>query len=128
MSRKKLQEKFSEDNFTIPKELKSIDEQFIKKILDVIEEHISEENFGIEDLSKEAAMSRKTLHRKIVALTGKTPTLFMRSIRLTKAKKLLKANGNTISEIAYSLGFGSPAYFTKCFREEFGCLPSEFAQ
>jgi len=126
--RRKLQEKFSSDDFIIPKELNSIDEEFIKRVLQVINEHISEEEFSIEELSKEAAMSRMHLHRKLKALAGKSPSLFIRAVRLIRARKLIKENKGTISEIAYDLGFGSPAYFTKCFKEEFGYLPSELAR
>jgi AraC-like DNA-binding protein len=124
--RRKLQEKFSSDDYNIPKEMSSIDEQFMMRVLSAINQHISEEEFSIEKLGKEAAMSRMHLHRKLKALTGKSPSLFIRSVRLSRAKKLIKENRGTIAEIAYDLGFGSPAYFTKCFKEEFGYLPSEF--
>ncbi len=123
--RRKLQEKFSSDEFVIPKELNSIDEQFLNKVLKVINEHISEENFSIELLSKESAMSKEQIYKKLKALTGKSPSLFLRSIRLVKAKKMIKENKNTISEISYLVGFSSPAYFTKCFKEEFGNSPSD---
>jgi len=59
------------------------------------------------------------------ALTGKSPSLFLRSIRLVRAKKMIKENKSTISEISYLVGFNSPAYFTKCFKEEFGNSPSD---
>ncbi|MCK5209254.1 MAG: helix-turn-helix transcriptional regulator, partial [Cyclobacteriaceae bacterium] len=123
--RRKLQEKFSSDEFVIPKELNSIDEQFLNKVLKVINEHISEENFSIELLSKESAMSKEQIYKKLKALTGKSPSLFLRSIRLVRAKKMIKENKSTISEISYLVGFSSPAYFTKCFKEEFGNSPSD---
>jgi DNA-binding response OmpR family regulator/nitrogen-specific signal transduction histidine kinase len=123
--RRKLQKKFSSDGFNIPKELNMMDEQFMKRVLRVINEHISEEEFSIEELGKEAAMSRWQIYKKINALTGKSPSLFLRSVRLVKAKKMIKENKGTISEIAYSVGFSSPAYFSKCFSIEFGFPPSE---
>jgi len=123
--RRKLQEKFSSDEFVIPKELNSIDEQFLNKVLKVINEHISEENFSIELLSKESAMSKEQIYKKLKALTGKSPSLFLRSIRLVRAKKMIKENKSTISEISYLVGFSSPAYFTKCFKEEFGNSPRD---
>ncbi|MGB5892937.1 MAG: ATP-binding protein [Ignavibacteriaceae bacterium] len=126
--RRKLQEKFSSDDFGIPKELSSIDEQFMKRVLQGINEHISNEKFSIEELGKEAAMSRVHLHRKLKALTGKSTSLFIRSVRLAKAKKMIKEERGNIAEIAYDLGFGSPTYFTKCFKEEFGYLPSELTK
>ena len=72
-------------------------------------------------------MSRGQIYNKIKALTGKSPSLFVRSVRLTAAKKMIKEHKGTISEISYSVGFNSPAYFTKCFREEFGFPPSELS-
>jgi DNA-binding response OmpR family regulator len=126
--RRKLQEKFTSDDYYIPSELGLMDEQFMKRVLSVIDQHISEENFSIDELGREAAMSRMHLHRKLKALTGKSPSLFIRSVRLNKAKRLIKENRGTISEIAYDLGFGSPAYFTKCFKEEFGYTPSDLSK
>ncbi len=123
--RRKLQEKFSSDDFNIPPELKSIDKEFLKKILTIVNEHISEEEFSIEELGKEAAMSRRHLHRKLKALTNKSPSQFVRSIRLSKARNLIKGKKWTISEISYQVGFSSPIYFNKCFKEEFGYSPSE---
>jgi AraC-like DNA-binding protein len=123
--RRKLQEKFSSDDYSIPKELNPMDEQFMKRVLRVINEHISEEEFSIEELGKKAAMSRWQIYKKIRALTGKSPSLFLRSVRLVRAKKMIKEHKGTISEIAYSVGFSSPAYFSKCFSMEFGFPPSE---
>jgi signal transduction histidine kinase/ligand-binding sensor domain-containing protein/DNA-binding response OmpR family regulator len=126
--RRKLQEKFSSEDFVIPKELSSIDEEFMKRVLQVINEHISEEEFSIEELSKEAAMSRKHLHRKLKALSGKSPSQFIRSIKLSKARGLIKEKRGTISEISFMVGFRSPAYFNKCFKKEFGYSPGELIQ
>ncbi len=123
--RRKLQEKFSADDFNIPGELSSIDEQFIKKVLKVINENISEEKFNVEELRKETYMSTRHLQRKVMALTGKSPNQFIRSLRLYKARKHIKEHRGTISEIAYNFGFGSPAYFTKCFKDEYGYSPSD---
>ncbi|MBE0571757.1 MAG: response regulator [Ignavibacteriaceae bacterium] len=125
--RRKLHDKFSADDFVIPNDLNPVDKQFMKKVIIIINEHISEEEFSIEELSKEVAMSNRHLQRKLIALTGRAPKLFVRSIKLRRAKKLIKENKGTISEIAYDLGFRSPAYFSKCFKEEFGCSPSELA-
>jgi signal transduction histidine kinase/DNA-binding response OmpR family regulator len=122
--RRKLQEKFSAEDFVIPKQLSSVDERFMNRVLQVINEHISEEEFGIEKLGNEAAMSRKHLHRKLKALTGKSPSQFVRSLRLTKARSLIKEKRGTISEISFMVGFSSPIYFNKCFKEEFGYSPS----
>ena len=69
-------------------------------------------------------MSRSQVHRKIKSLTGKSPSFYMRKLRLLKRKEMIEAKIGNISEIAYSVGFSSPAYFTKCFKEDFGYPPS----
>ena len=128
--RKKLQEKFSRiENGThkaVEKKLSSIDEKFIAKVTEIIEKHISEEEFSMEDLGKELGMSRMQIYRKLKALTGKSASRYIKSFRLVKAKEILNEGNENISEVAYSLGFGSPAYFSRCFKEEFGYPPSEF--
>ncbi|MFC2083755.1 two-component regulator propeller domain-containing protein [Bacteroidota bacterium] len=127
--RRKLQEKYQRAEF-LPseadkKKLVSIDEQFMRRVMEVINEHIAEENFSIEEFGVEIGMSRMQLHRKLKALTGNSAGKFVRLIRLEKALKLIKKKTGTISEIAYSVGFGSPTYFTRCFKEEYGYPPSE---
>ena len=97
----------------------------MKKALQVINEHISEEEFSIEQFCSEVGMSDVQNYRKIKALTGKSPSSFIRSIRLKKAKNMIEERRGSISEIAYSVGFGSPSYFTKCFKEEYGYLPRD---
>ncbi len=125
--RKKLYEKFSGENIIsrkVGKKLSSIDEKFLNKSLEIVENHLPEEDFSIEEFGKEVGMSRQQLNRKIRALTGKTASLYLRSIRLLKAKSMIEEKKGNISEIAYSVGFSSPAYFSACFKEEFGYPPS----
>lgn len=126
--RKKLQEKFGRGDY-IPKgkKLSNLDEQFMRKVVKSVESHISEETFGIDQFAKELSMSRMQLHRKLKALTGKSASLYVRSYRLLKAKKMLAEKHGNVSEIAYLVGFSSPAYFAKCFKEEFGFTPSELS-
>ncbi|MCZ7614793.1 MAG: AraC family transcriptional regulator [Ignavibacteriaceae bacterium] len=97
----------------------------MKRVIAVIENHLSDEKFSIEEFSSELNMSRVQLHRKLKALVGKSAGHFLRSVRLTKAKDFIEEQKGNISEIAYSVGFSSPAYFTKCFKEEFGYLPKD---
>ncbi len=127
-TRKKLQEKFIKGEFTphrTDKHFGVLDQNFINKINSVIEKHLSEESFSIEEMGKEVSMSRSQVHRKLTALTGKSPSLYMRSLRLARARELIINRTANISEIAYSVGFSSPAYFTRCFKEEYGIPPSE---
>lgn len=126
--RRRLQEKFTKADFVIKRgdiKINSLDEKFIGKLMIIIEKHIAEENFTIEEFESEIAMSKSQIYRKLKALTGKSPSRFVRSVRLLKAKKMISEHQATIAEIAYSTGFGSPAYFTRCFKEEFGYSPSE---
>ena len=125
--RKNLQEKYSkgEQINHEEKKLRKIDEEFLKKVLKIVEENLSDENFSIEEFSSEIGMSRTQLHRKLKALIGKSASSYVRTIRLTKAKKMIEEEKGNISEIAYSVGFSSPAYFTRCFKKEFGYPPSD---
>ncbi|OGU65082.1 MAG: hypothetical protein A2W30_05210 [Ignavibacteria bacterium RBG_16_36_9] len=128
--RRKLQEKYSKKDF-IPlergeeKKLSNLEEKFMSKVLEVIENHISEEEFSIEQFGKEVGMSRVQLHRKLKALSGKSASSYFRSVRLSKAKKMIEEQKGNVSEIAYAVGFSSPQYFTRCFKEEFGYPPSD---
>ncbi len=102
-----------------------IDREFLADLKKVIEKNISEPELNVEHLSKLLFMSRTTVYRKILALTGVTPTDFIRSYRLKKAAQLLKSGNTTITEVAFEVGFSSRAYFTKCFKEQFQQLPSD---
>ena len=126
--RKKLQEKFSKGDFLLKrsdKKLRSIDEKFLSKVLEVIEKHLSEEEFSIEECSSEVGLSRTHFHKKMRALVGKSPSQYLRTVRLHRAKQMIEEEKGNVSEVAYSVGFSSPAYFSRCFKEEFGQSPSD---
>lgn len=103
----------------------SLDKEFIDNVLVYINENISDENLNVENLAEKMLLSRSKLYRKIKALTGYTANEFIRKIRLGKAKKLLENSEYSISEICYKVGFSSPSYFSKCFKDYFGKLPKE---
>ncbi len=126
--RRKLRERFAkESNFLIDKmAYTSTDEKFINRVIDIISQNISESKFNIENLSEKAGLSRMHLHRKILGLFGQSPGDFLRTIRLKRGAELLKEKTGNISEIAYEVGFDSPAYFSNCFRQQFGLSPSEY--
>lgn len=126
--RKHIQEKVSKGDFKgiqSDKKLKLIDQKFLDKVNIVIDNHLSKEEFSIEELSVEIGMSRTQLHRKLKALTGKSASQYLRTLRLNKAKQMIQNGEGNISEIAYLVGFSSPAYFSRCFKEEFGYPPRE---
>lgn len=106
----------------------SLDKQFITNILDYINKNISDSNLGVENLAEELLLSRSKLYRKIKALTGFTATEFIRSVKLEKAKELLLKTEFTVSEISYKVGFSSPSYFTKCFKNHFGMIPKQIRE
>ena len=105
----------------------SVDEQFIRQAIETVEEHISNPEFSVEDLSRSLHMSRVALYKKLLALTGKSPLDFIKTIRLKRAAQLLEKSQFNISEIAYEVGFNNPKYFARTFKKEFGKLPSEYA-
>lgn len=104
----------------------SNEDVFLKKLIHAVEGNLSNSDFGASELSKEMALSRMQLHRKITALTDHSTSSFIRHIRLTRAIKLLEA-GEPVSQVAYAVGFSSLSYFTKVFKEEFGMVPSAYS-
>lgn len=106
----------------------SVDEQLIQKSLEYIEKNMDNPEYGVEELSRDLGMVRMSLYRKLQSITGNTPTDFIRSIRLKRAAQLLQGSRLPIVEIANQVGFSSPSYFSKCFREMFGMLPKQYAE
>jgi Signal transduction histidine kinase len=108
--------------------INSLDEKLIEKAIKIVEENISNSEFSVEELSRMLGMSRVYLYKKLVSITGKTPIEFIRIIRLKRAAQLLEKSQLTIAEIAYEVGFNSPKYFSKYFKDEFGVLPSAYGR
>ena len=106
--------------------ISTIDREFLKDLQAVLDRNISEPDFNVDQLCKKLYMSHTSLYRKINALSGETPTEFIRSYRLKKGAELLKKNFGTILEVALEVGFSSGTYFTRCFKEKFHQLPSEY--
>lgn len=106
----------------------SLDEQFMHKVLECVEKNISNTDYSIEMMSRDLGMSRTLLYKKILALTGKPPLEFLRSLRLKRAAILLSKSQMNVSEIAFRVGFNDPKYFSKYFKSEFGVLPSKYIE
>ena len=102
-----------------------IENDFLKKITAIIEKNISNENFGVSELAREAGMSRSNLLRKVKSLTNLSVSLFIRQVRLKNAMEILKEESLNVSEVSYRVGFSSTSYFIKCFRENYGYPPGE---
>ncbi|MDZ7303648.1 MAG: response regulator [candidate division KSB1 bacterium] len=128
--RQKLREKFSSARLQepMPNLANQLDQAFLQRVQKVVEENMENEEFGVEELAAKLKLSRTQLHRKISALTNQPASLFIRSVRLRHARKMLEQDGTLVNEVAYRVGFSSHAYFTKCFHEEFGCTPKEFVK
>lgn len=108
--------------------ISSLDEKLIENAIRLVEDYISDPDFSVEHLSREMGMSRVNLYKKLLALTGKPPLEFIRTIRLQRAAQLLEKSQLTVAEVAYKVGFNNPKYFARYFKEEYKILPSAYAQ
>jgi signal transduction histidine kinase/DNA-binding response OmpR family regulator len=126
--RRRLQEKLERRMLMQPEEfsLSQLENLFLDKIQESIEQNLSNPDFGVDELAEILEISRPTLYRKLFALTGQSPKKFIQSYRLKRSMELLRANYGNVTEVAFKVGFSSSAYFTKCFRETFQRLPSDF--
>jgi DNA-binding response OmpR family regulator len=124
----KLRKKFSREFSLQPSDvaLNNKDVIFLDKLMQVIEKNIDNEAFTVEHLQSNIGMSRMQLHRKLKALTNQSTSDFIRSIRLKRAAQILRQPGIQVAEAAYLSGFNNMSYFAKCFKEQFGVLPSEY--
>ena len=94
--------------------------------MECVERHLDDTDYSVERLSADVGMSRMNLYRKLQSLTGQSPSGFVRTIRLKKAAALLAGHGLTVAEVADRVGFSTPSYFSKCFKEMFGVLPTDY--
>ncbi len=108
--------------------VESIDEKFLKRAIDVVKRHLDDHEFTVIEFSEQVGMSQTQLYRKLMAITGQSPTAFIRSIRLKKAAQLILQNYGNTSQVAYAVGFNTLSYFAKCFKEQFGVLPSNYGK
>ncbi len=131
-SRKRMNDLFaSKTNFKqnlIKQSINKIDNDFITKFVELVEENLENENFNVDQITEKLFMSHSTLYRKMKSLTGLSPNEFVRKIRMLNAEKLLISSKYTVSEIMIKVGMSSPAYFRQCFREEFGMTATEYVQ
>ncbi|MDZ7292398.1 MAG: helix-turn-helix domain-containing protein [candidate division KSB1 bacterium] len=127
--RRKLRERFRKEAALQPHDLAvtATDEKFLQKALAVVEQRMSDEDFGVEIFCREVGMSRVQLHRKLRALTDHSASEFIRTLRLNRAAQLLAQHGGNVTEVAYEVGFNNLSYFAKCFHQQFGVSPSTYA-
>ena len=103
----------------------SMDLAFILKLKEIVLANLTDEGFGVEQLAKEVGMSRANLYRKIKSIKNQDISKFIREVRLHRAMEMLQNKEGTAAEISYKVGFGSPAYFNKCFHDYYGFPPGE---
>lgn len=126
--RRKLRQRFSRQVTLQPGDLAitTADELFLKRVMAIVDEHLSDADFGVQAFAQKVRLSRVQLHRKLKALTDQSASEFIRIMRLRAAARLLEQGKYTVTEIAYEVGFNNLSYFAKCFQEQFGVLPSEY--
>ncbi len=127
--RKKLREHYTKTNLVLgPKKIKahSIDQKFLEQVFDLLEKKYSNANFGVPQMQEELSMSKTQLHRKLKALTNESPGELLRNFRLKRAAQLLSLKADTVTQIAYQVGFNNLSYFAKCFKETYGVSPSSY--
>ncbi|WP_194777824.1 hybrid sensor histidine kinase/response regulator transcription factor [Pararhodonellum marinum] len=128
--RKNLRIRYSAKARITPNEIAitSTDEKFLNKIQSIVDDDLGDTTFTVDQFCKKLGMSRMQLHRKLTALTGLSTSAFIRDQRLRLAIQRLEKSGESISEIAYAVGFSSPSYFIKCFKETYHMTPSEYLE
>jgi len=128
--RENLKSRFRREIILEPSEITvtSIDEEFLKRAVELIEEHMEDAEYNVESLVKDMYISRSKLYLKLKALTGLSSSEFIRSIRLKRAVQLFEKSGYSIKEVMIKTGFNTPSYFSKCFKHQFGVLPSEYVK
>jgi YesN/AraC family two-component response regulator len=126
-NRRKLQERFRHADSGEGAEDEAIrqEDAFLTRVREQLEENLDDENLGISGLARAIGVSRAQLHNKIKALTGQSPSVFVRTIRLRKARHLLLTTDLNVTQVAYEVGFRDPAYFSRTFSEEYGHSPKE---
>ena len=102
-----------------------MDKEFLNKVINILNEELSNSEFSVDDLCRRFGVSRTVLYNKIKTLTGQPPSDFIKVVRLNKAKEILETHKYMISEVADMVGFSDPKYFSVCYKKQFGISPSK---
>lgn len=126
-SRKKLNQTWSKgvEDDEVGNLSNEIDKSFLKQLRKIIQENLSNSDLSVEQIGDEIGLSRVQLYRKVKALTGYSPVEILRKARLMRARHLLQTTDKSVSEVAYAVGFSTPSYFSKCYKEEFDLQPAQ---
>jgi len=126
--RKRIHEHFKSTGIIELEEssITSTDKKFLQNVYKSINENLSDSSFGVEVLSLKLGISRSVLHKKLVSLIGESPVELIRRLRLNKSAELIIKKFGNLSEISLEVGFNNPAYFSECFKKQFGVSPSQY--
>lgn len=129
-TRVRLQEKVAATREVDPAKItfNAADEQMLRKALKIVEANLDNQDFSAEIFASEMGMSRSNLHIKLKAITGESALEFIHKVRFSKACELIRDGRYSIAEISDMVGFNTPAYFSTCFKKQFGCLPSAYVK
>ena len=125
-SHRRLKQFFGDGQTLVKEDVCDMDKNFVEKFKSLLDAKLGDSNLNVEDLGKDMGLSRVQLYRKIKSLTNYSPNELLRIARLKKAASLLASSDMTVAEIGYEVGFSSPSYFTKCYKEQFGESPTDF--
>ena len=112
----------------VEEKISTPDKRFMDALRDAIYKNMSNPKLKMDDLGADMGISRVQLYRKVKVMTGKSPVELLREIRLQRANKLLKSTDKTVAEVAYEVGFGTPGYFSACFKKQYGKYPTEMRE
>lgn len=137
-AREKLRQKFSQQIIAAPETtatadaaadtfVNTVDKEFLTRVIQLVDEHMDDPDFGVEKLARKVAMSPPILYKKIKAVSNMSVNEFVKSLRLKKAAQLLQQTDMTVYEVAYNVGYNDRKYFSREFKKQFGKTPSEYA-
>lgn len=124
-SARRIRQLVNDSQVIAREDVSDMDKEFVERFKEIIDRQMGDSDLNIEDIGKEMGLSRVQLYRKIKSLTNYAPNELIRITRLKKAASLLAGTEKSIAEICYEVGFTSPSYFTKCYREQYGESPTE---
>ena len=124
LSRSRLKQYFGDNSALVKEDICDIDKDFVTQFKNLVEKHISNSDLSVEEIGREMGMSRVQLYRKLKSLTNYSPNELIRITRLKKAHSIISSQDKSISEVAYEVGFTSPSYFAKCYKDYFGESPT----
>lgn len=125
-STQRIKQAIGDNQIIVRENVGDMDKEFVEKFKSLVEEQMTDSALNVEDIGKQMGLSRVQLYRKIKSLTNYAPNELLRITRLKKAAALLASTEKTIAEICYEVGFSSPSYFSKCYKEQYGETPTDF--